>query len=37
MLGLYTDGRKVVLEETGVEQFNITEAALNEVKLGEGG
>ena len=33
----YTDGRKGVFEEAGgVEQPNITEAAPNELKLGEG-
>ena len=37
ILGYYTDGRKGVLEEAGGEQHNITEAAPNEVKLGEGG
>ena len=37
ILALYTDGRKGVLEEAGGEQHNITEAAPNEVKLGEGG
>ena len=38
ILGWCTDGRKGVLEEAGgVEQHNITEAAPNELKLGEGG
>ena len=32
-----TDGRESVLHEAGVEQDNITEAAPNELKLGEGG
>ena len=33
----YTDGHKCVLEEAGgAKQHNITEAAPNELKLGEG-
>ena len=37
-LGQCTHGRKGVLEHTGgVEQHSITEAAPNELKLGEGG
>ena len=35
--GSCTDGRKCLLEEAGgVEQHNITEAAPNELKRGEG-
>ena len=37
ILEKYTDGRKGVLEEAEGEHHNITEAAPNEVKLGEGG
>ena len=37
ILRQYTEGRKCMLEEAGGEQRNITEAAPNEVKLGEGG
>ena len=33
----YTDGRDGVLDETGGKEHNITEAAPNELKLGEGG
>ena len=36
MLGSYTDGRKGVLDEAGGEQ-HITQAAPDELKLGEGG
>ena len=35
-MGLYTDGREGVLDETGGEQHTITEAAPNELKLGRG-
>ena len=35
ILALYKDGRKGVLEEAGGKQHNITQAAPNEVKLGE--
>ena len=38
ILGLHTDGRKGVRDETGGgEQHDITEATLIELKLGEGG
>ena len=38
ILGSCTDGRKDVLEQTGgADQHNITEAAPNELKLGEDG
>ena len=37
ILRQYTEGRKCMLEEAGGEQRNITEAAPNKVKLGEGG
>ena len=38
ILGQCTDGRKGVLEQAGgAEQHSITEAAPNELKLGEGG
>ena len=33
----YADGRECVLDETRGEQHIITEAAPNELKLGEGG
>ena len=36
ILGSYTDGGKGVLEEIGGEQYNVTEAAPNELKLDEG-
>ena len=37
ILGWCTDGRKGVLEQAGGAEQHITEAAPNELKLGEGG
>ena len=36
-MGWYTDGSEGVLDEARGKQHNITEAAQNELKLGEGG
>ena len=37
LMGSYADGREGVLDDAGREQHSITEAAPNELKLGEGG
>ena len=37
LMGWYTDDREGVLDDAGGQQHNITEAAPNELKLGEGG
>ena len=37
ILRQYTDGRKGALEQAGGAEQHITEAAPNELKLGEGG
>ena len=36
-MGWYADGREGVLDEAVGKQHNITEAARNELKLGDGG
>ena len=36
-MGWYAEGRESVLDEAGGKQHNITEAAPNELKLGEDG